>query len=42
MCMSVAMLQLICKEGKFYKVVVTQKDGTDVTVVLNEKGEEVK
>ena len=30
------------EEGKFYKVVVTQKDGTDVTVVLNEKGEEVK
>ena len=25
------------EEGKFYKVVVTQKDGTDVTVVLNEK-----
>ena len=24
------------EEGKFYKVVVTQKDGTDVTVVLNE------
>ena len=30
------------EEGKFYKVVVTQKDGTDVTVVLNEKGAEVK
>ena len=30
------------EEGKLYKVVVTQKDGTDVTVVLNEKGEEVK
>ena len=28
------------EEGKLYKVVVTQKDGTDVTVVLNEKGEE--
>ncbi len=29
-------------ECKFFKVAVTQKDGTDVTVVLNEKGEEVK
>ena len=30
------------EDGKLYKVVVTQKDGTETTVVMNEKGEEVK
>lgn len=30
------------EDGKLYKVVVTQKDGKETTVVMNEKGEEVK
>ena len=28
--------------GKVYKVIITTKDAQEVTVLLNEKGEEVK